>query len=256
MNDTPEKPVYRVNTDAEMRQASQRAQNTFRFFWRELSWEYRRIIPALQMSAVKTMFADRPLDECGPADQVEQMWLKDVVFDGRVVTGKLLNQPNWLKSVRAGDLCSFPFEQLTDWMYAISGRVYGAFTANLMRSRMSVAGRREHDAAWGLQFGDPEKILLTTTGQTDENDETEHPMSRNMAPSLIKQLAINRGLINRADKQGWTFLHRESLAGNATLVKILLERGASRFLETNAGDKAIDFARLMRWQKIIALLSA
>ncbi|MDR3459480.1 MAG: DUF2314 domain-containing protein [Verrucomicrobiae bacterium] len=256
MSNDQANPIYWFNRDdPEMQQAFRRAGSTFRFLWRELSWEYRRIIPALQLAAAKTAFADRPLAECSSDDHVEHMWLGEIIFDGRAVTGKLLNKPNQLKSVKSGDVCSFPVEQLTDWMYASSGRVYGAFTVNLLRLRMNPAERQKHDAAWGLDFGDPGKILLADSGQTDESDETEHPMSINMRPKLIEHLQSNPEIVNQADERGWTFLHRESLAGNAMAVEVLLQHGADRNLQTNDGDVAIDLAKLMRWQKIIALLS-
>lgn len=45
--------------DPEMLAAYKNAQSTFKFFWRELSWEYRRIIPALEIAAVKVAKAPR-----------------------------------------------------------------------------------------------------------------------------------------------------------------------------------------------------
>lgn len=245
------------NEDPQMQQAYKKAGATFRFLWRELSWERRRIVPALNLACVKMVFADRPLAECGPSDPIEQMWLGDINFDGRTITGKLLNEPNRLESVKQGDACVFPFEQLTDWMYAISRRVYGAYTVNLMRSRMKPAESQAHDAAWGLDFGDPTRVLLTASGQPDDSAvEIEHPMSVNMGPSLVKHLQENPGTINQSDNRGWTFLHNESLAGNSLVVDILLKHGADRSLRTRDGDLAIDLARRMRWEKVIGLLSA
>jgi uncharacterized protein YegJ (DUF2314 family) len=256
MNADAHNPIYRFNQDdPEMQQAFRHAGSTFRFLWRELSWERRRIIPALQLSAVKTAFADRPLVECNGNDHVEHMWLSEITFDGRIVTGKLLNNPNRLKSVGAGKKYSFPVEQLTDWMYASSGRVYGAYTVNLLRSRMEPTKLKSHDQAWGLDFGDPAKIFLTYSGQTDESDETEHPMSLNMKPKLVEHIQKNPKIVNEADQRGWTFLHREALAGNASVVEVLLQHGADRNLQTYDGDQAIDLARLMRWNKIVGLLA-
>jgi uncharacterized protein YegJ (DUF2314 family) len=245
-------PVFSFNNDEpEMQEAYRQARSTFRLFWRELSWEYRRIIPALDLACVKTAFADRPLEECDSSDSVEQMWLGEIRFDGRVVSGKLLNQPNKLKSVKQGDTCAFEFKLLTDWMYAISSRVYGAYTVNLMRSRMSSAERQAHDSAWGLDFGDPGKILLTSDGQSDElAAETEHPMSVNMKPSFEDHLQKNPGIVNQPDDRGWTLLHHESLAGNALVVEALLEHGADDSLQTNDGDLAFDLA------KIVSLLAS
>lgn len=251
-------PIFWFNNDEpEMQEAYRQARSTFRFFWRELSWEYRRIIPALDLACVKTAFADRPLEECDSSDPVEQMWLGEVGFDGRIVSGKLLNQPNHLKSVKQGDACAFEFGLLTDWMYAISSRVYGAYTVNLMRSRMNPAERQAHDGAWGMDFGDPGKILLTSDGPGDElATEAEHPMSVNMKPSLIEHLQKNPDIINQPDDRGWTLLHHESLAGNALVVEVLLNHGADHSLQTNDGDLAIDLAQLMGWNRIVSLLES
>ncbi|HPR63340.1 MAG TPA: DUF2314 domain-containing protein [Thermoanaerobaculia bacterium] len=43
-------------TDPEMVKANQRARETFKYFWRELSWEKRRIVPGLDMALVKIAF--------------------------------------------------------------------------------------------------------------------------------------------------------------------------------------------------------
>src|SRR3954462_7337700 len=89
------------NSDPEMQRAYERARANFRYFWREVAWERRRIVPALELGCVKAAFAgpeDEPREDESP--RVEQMWLSDVNFDGRVVTGTLLNTPNWLKTIK------------------------------------------------------------------------------------------------------------------------------------------------------------
>jgi uncharacterized protein len=48
----------------------------------------------------------------------------------------LLNAPNWLKTVKEGDSARIPLGEIGDWMYVISGEVFGAYTVNLLRSRM------------------------------------------------------------------------------------------------------------------------
>src|SRR5262245_2307940 len=106
--------------------------------------------------------------------------------------GALLNAPNWLKTVKAGDPARIPLGAISDWMYASSGEVYGAFTVNLMRSRMGRREREEHDSAWGLDFGDPKTIRLVPQKKgwfgRGEVESQEHPMSEAMAPPLGDQL--------------------------------------------------------------------
>jgi uncharacterized protein YegJ (DUF2314 family) len=50
-------PVFMFDAkDPEMQQAYEAAQASFRYFWRELSWERRRIVPGLDMTMVKLPF--------------------------------------------------------------------------------------------------------------------------------------------------------------------------------------------------------
>src|SRR5262245_4785605 len=131
--------VFMFNAnDPEMQSAHLEAQSSFRYFWRELSWERRRIVPGLDMTMVKLPFTDGPRTDGNP--EYEHMWIGDIDFDGDVLSGTLLNSPNWLSSVRKDNHVSVPFSHLTDWMMTVNGRAYGGFTVNLMRSRMS---RRE-----------------------------------------------------------------------------------------------------------------
>lgn len=144
--------------DPAMQQAYRSARSSFRYFWRELSWEHRRIVPGLDMAMVKFPFTDGPRSD-GNAEY-EQMWIGDVDFDGDEISGSLMNSPNWLTSVRQGASISMPFQSLSDWMMTSSGRAYGGFSVNLMRSRMNSRERAQHDEAWGLDFGDPADVLV------------------------------------------------------------------------------------------------
>jgi uncharacterized protein YegJ (DUF2314 family) len=254
------------DSDPEMQRAYENARASFRYFWRELSWERRRIIPALDLAAVKAPFSDRgqaPRTEGTP--EVEQMWLSDVDFDGQFVSGTLLNAPNWLKTVKQGDPARVPLGEISDWMYAISGEVFGAYTVNLLRSRMGRRERAEHDGAWGLNFGDPTKIrvapepnqgggLLKNWFGKRQTDTQEHPMSEGMASKLKEQLQADPSLVSSKDDRGWTFLHQEALAGNAATVKVLLEAGADPHAVTDQGMTPLHLAQSLGWDKVVALL--
>src|SRR5262245_8150109 len=114
-------PVYYFKgDDPQMAQAIARAVGTFKYLWRELTWEYRRIVPGLEMSAIKAAFKDP--DE--GRDAVEHMWLSELEFDGDVINARLINAPNNLTSVKEGDSISLRVDQIEDWMYVIRGRVY------------------------------------------------------------------------------------------------------------------------------------
>jgi uncharacterized protein YegJ (DUF2314 family) len=267
VNDSQASQVFFADdNDPEMQRACGNARATFRYFWREVSWERRRIIPALDLACVKAPFSD---DEPGapPVDtpQVEQMWLSEIDFDGRLVSGMLLNTPNWLKSVKQGDAVRIPLGQISDWMYVISRKVFGAWTVNLLRSRMGPRECQEHDAAWGLNFGDPTAVhvvsepnkgggLLKGWFGKGQADPQEHPMSENMAASLREQLAQDRSLVSVTDARGWTILHQESLAGNTAAVRVLLDAGADPNAATDHGMTPVQLARSLGWDRVAALL--
>jgi uncharacterized protein len=252
------------NSDPEMQRAYRKAQETFRYFWRELAWERRRLIPGLDLACVKAPFSDAAEPTPGNPD-VEQMWLDQVDFDGKFVSGVLLNNPNWLKSVKAGDSARLPLDEISDWMYAIGGEVYGAYTVNLMRSRMGQRERQEHDAAWGLDFGDPQKIRIVPEPKKSggflkswfgkkETGIGEHPMSEAMAPKLKTDLAKNPSMLHAKDDKGWTLLHQQALAGSTATVRVLLDAGADPNAKTDHGMTPLQLAQTLEWDNVVALL--
>lgn len=254
-------------TDPAMQQAYQAAQGSFRYFWRELSWERRRIVPALDMAMVKLPFTDGPRSDGN--SEYEHMWIGDVGFDGDSISGTLLNSPNWLTCVREGEQVSVPFSHLTDWMMTANGRAYGGFTVNLMRSRMGRKERDQHDQAWGLEFGDPADIrvelqresqpkaglLAGLFGNGSRSDPapvvfSDHPMCVNMIPKIQAQLEADPSIARTIDDDGWTLLHREALAGNLGVVKLLIAVGADPAAQTPAGYTAAELARKIGWPEI------
>lgn len=263
MSDSQRSPIFDFdNDDPDMQRAYKNARDTFRYFWREVAWERRRIIPGLELAAVKAPFFDGTPDDPG---NVEHMWMNDVNFDGREVSGILLNSPNALSSVKEGDEVKAPLKRISDWMYSQLGEVYGGHTVQLMRSRMGRRERQEHDSAWGLNFGDPGRVRIvpeTKKGglfkafRRSSGDDAigEHPMSENMAPELDKQLAEDRSLLKSRDERGWTILHTEALAGSLAPVKVLLKHGADRKAKAKDGRTPADLARSLGWDKVVAVL--
>jgi len=220
-----------------------KAQKTFKYFWRELSWEKRRIVPSLDLAMVKVAFKE---DE----KNIEYMWIDNIYFDGTYIQGVLINEPNSLTNIKNGDKVTIKLDELCDWIFAINREVYGAFTVNLIRSEMSEEEREEHDKAWGLNFGNPNDIKLVVNGNISE----EHPMSLNMTSSLIKNLKSSNDIIEYRGESKETMLHYEALAGNTSQVKILLEYGIDIDLENINGMKAIDLAKIMQWDNVIKVI--
>jgi uncharacterized protein YegJ (DUF2314 family) len=262
-------PVFMFDgADAAMKQAYEKAQQSFKYFWRELSWEHRRIVPGLDMTMVKLPFTDGPRTDGKPV--YEHMWVGEVDFDGETVSGKLLNSPNWLTSVREGAAIRVPFSHLEDWMMTVQGRAYGGFTVNVMRAKMGARERKDHDNAWGLDFGDPAVVRLEIERQEKPKKSffsnlfgggkeppapepggfRDHPMCTNMLGKLEEQLQADPSFGLSPDDEGWTLLQREALAGNLGVVKVLVGHGADVTAKTPQGRTPSNLARGIGWPEI------
>jgi uncharacterized protein YegJ (DUF2314 family) len=257
--------------DPQMLQAYAAAQQSFKYFWRELSWERRRIVPGLDMAMVKLPFSDGPRTD--GQGEYEHMWVGDVDFDGETLTGELLNSPNWLASVKEGDAIRVPFAHLTDWMMTVDKRAYGGFTVNNMRAQMSSSERKQHDSAWGLDFGDPADVrveiergskpkggflagLFGGRAKSPAPPESfrDHPMCVNMLPKIEEQLKADPSIAQSVDDDGWTLLQCEALAGNWGVVKLLVAYGADVAAQTPTGRTAAELARAIGWEEIASCL--
>ncbi|MBC9931798.1 DUF2314 domain-containing protein [Chitinophaga qingshengii] len=236
----------------EMLDAAAKAQATFKYFWRELSWEHRRIIPGLNVACVKVPFAQQFPGDDKPT--VEHMWINDISFDGDNIYGILINDPNSLTNVSNGDEITVPLNQISDWLFAIDDRAYGGFTIQAMRAGMTEEERQDHDEAWGLEFGDYNRILVVNKEEENPENLVEHPMSKNMKPSFVDFLQQNPGELNSADEAGFTLLHKESIAGNLSIVEVLLQQGADTSKQTQSGKTALDFAKQLKWEHLIPVL--
>ncbi|WP_018610504.1 DUF2314 domain-containing protein [Uliginosibacterium gangwonense] len=259
-------PIYSFDHgEAAMQRAVSHARNTFKFFWRELSWEYRRIVPGLGFAAVKIAFETDSRQKDAPP--VEHMWISDIQFDGITVSGILVNSPEWVSTVQEGDAVSAPLQEIQDWMYSLGDQAYGGFTVDVIRAGMTEAERADHDAAWGLEFGAPGSVLIAQYGngnpparleqnaQDANPDLPEHPMSENMKEKIEEALQADSSHVRFVDAEGWSMLHREALAGNHAPVMLLLKHGADPLLKTPDGRTALDLAKAMGWPRIIAALA-
>lgn len=247
-----EQPIFFAETDnPAMNEAFQRAQETFGYFWRELSWEYRRIVPALEVACLKIAFSQ----EIKNKQIVEHMWINDVNFDGETIKGVLLNDPNQLTNVSRGQDVEVPIARISDWLFVRGGKTYGGFTIQAMRGGMNAAELESHDKAWGFDFGDYREVLLAI-GQT-ENPENleEHPMSRNMGEKLAEFLTQYPNELTSTNETGNTMLHNEAIAGNQTSVKVLRQFGADIHAKNKPGKTPLDYAIQMKWKHLVSLLS-
>jgi uncharacterized protein YegJ (DUF2314 family) len=234
-----------------MLEAFEKARQTFKYFWRELYWEYRRIIPALDVACAKVMF-QQPRD--GDTPLVEHMWINEVEYDGEKIYGVLVNDPHELTNIKNGDAVAVSLEELSDWLFASAGKTCGGFTIQAMRSEMDDNERAEHDAAWGMDFGDYNEVLVVRDQKKESDSLTEHPMSRNMKEEIEKYTQQHPEVLTDKDPQGNTLLHREAIAGNRTSVEVLLQAGAHSNEKNNLGKTALDYARQLNWVHLVPLL--
>jgi len=242
---------YADGEDEAILKAFEQARKSFRYFWRELYWERLRIVPALSFACVKVAFSQ----ELNGSTEVEHMWVNDVYFDGERVCGVLVNDPNVLSNVKNGDEVAVPLEQISDWMFAIEGKTYGGFSVQAMRKAMSQSERAEHDEAWGLNFGDPDVVLMAYEQQEHPQNLTEHPMSVNTKENFEEFLRGYPDEITRADDEGYTMLHHEAIAGNRTRIELLLAKGADKNAKNIHGKTALDYARALGWDHVAEALS-
>ncbi|MCA9259172.1 MAG: DUF2314 domain-containing protein [Planctomycetales bacterium] len=274
-------PVAQIPVnDPEIEQAAVRARKTFRYFWRELAWERRRIIPGLDVAAVKGYFTDPPPKgsvETAPLEG-EHMWLMNVDFDGQEISGVLINSPRSLQSLSEGDQVTIRGKQLMDWLYVQAGQVCGGFSVDVVRSRMSAGERKRHDSAWGFDFGDVGIVDLVPPSYLGEPErkrggilsafkkpkatpqdygkvaQIEHPMSINMRDSLDAQLSQQPEFLTETDEHGFTLLHQLCLAGSFEGVDVCLKHGADPARPSAGGLTPLHLAKCLGWTRVVKRL--
>lgn len=237
--------------DPEMDAAFQKARETFKYFWRELYWEYHRIVPALEVACVKVIFSQ----EIDGQEEVEHMWINEVEYDGERITGTLINTPEYLTNIQEGDEVDIPLEQVSDWLFAYDNKSYGGFTIQVLRSEMDDAERADHDKAWGVNFGDYNEVLLVREQKEKPENLVEHPMSINSREGVADFIKENPDEMEMKDLFGNTTLISETIAGNRTVIEVLKAAGADISATNTVGKTALDYAKQLNWTHIIPLLS-
>ncbi|GAA5477319.1 YegJ family protein [Haloferula helveola] len=91
-------------------------------------------------------------DEGDSEENGEHMWVSLISEENGNFTGTLLSSPGWLKSVKQGDEVGFGRSDITDWLYTEDGRAVGAYTVQLLRSRMTEEERADHDSSYPFSF--------------------------------------------------------------------------------------------------------
>lgn len=242
------------NESPEMILAFEKAISTFKYFWRELYWEYRRIVPALELAYVKCAFIqENPEDKNQPL--IEYMWIDQVDFDGSTISGTLLNQPYIIDNVQAGEAVRLQFDSIVDWMFLSNGNVHGGFTIQEYRKSLDAVNRKEYDEAWGIDFGDPDEIFLVYDQKNCPENLAEHPMCKNILDQFIDVINATPKMITDKDESGNQLLHREVIAGNYLFVQELLRLNINKLVMNNQSMTPLDLAHKMGWTNIVNLLN-
>ena len=132
--------------DKGMNAAMAQARKEFPSFWKAVAADRKKEEPELVPAMVKAAFRDE-----GKEDG-EHLWIDEVSYDGKVISGVVASEPADLKSVELGEKVSFPLERLSDWLYVEKGLAKGAFTVQYLRKQMSEDERKEHDTAYPFRF--------------------------------------------------------------------------------------------------------
>lgn len=248
--------IYYANNDhPDLVQAYRDAQESFPYFWRELYWDGRRQVPLIDMASVKVAFTQEYInDDSEPDVRVEHMWIGDIYYDGEFIYGELLNSPNLIDNLQEGEQVGVSLDQISDWMMVSEDCVYGAFTIQTLRNQMQDEQRAQHDLAWGVNFGDGQQIYVVLDQKKHPEYLIEHPMSLSMKGHFVDFITQNPLEVEYVDQYGMSFLHREVIAGNLTLVEVLLQNGADRNALSPSGKKPIDYAKALGWKHLYQVL--
>jgi uncharacterized protein YegJ (DUF2314 family) len=95
-------------------------------------------------------FAVKYLAEQG--DEAEYLWANELKFDGKKYTGKVANDPSYVKSIKMGQAITLKPEEIDDWMYVENGKLKGGFTIRAQRNMLKGEERKKFDEQFKFQF--------------------------------------------------------------------------------------------------------
>jgi len=119
----PDEALLVPADDALMRAAEEEARKTLPHFVSTLN---ERKSPNQRLS-VKVRFEEGKLSE--------YMWLTDLALEGSRIHGSVANLPKRIKRPRFKQRVTITLDQITDWMMEEGGKIEGAFTAKVLRTK-------------------------------------------------------------------------------------------------------------------------
>lgn len=141
---TPEGDIIGVPpSDADMQSASQQARDTFRTFVDQ----FRKHDPNCSPFILKVFYPDSKVPNGG-----EHLWMTVRSVTDKSAIGIITSRPFFISTVKGGDLVEIQLSQISDWLYVQRGRAVGAYTVQLLRSRMTPEQKAQHDSAYPFLF--------------------------------------------------------------------------------------------------------
>ena len=146
-NKTKSEEVYDVDANDEgMNAAIQKARKTFTEFEKAIKSKNPNFKNFTFKKAFPSDFGD------------EHIWIMYVMPNPKKnnYAGIIGNEPQMTKKVKFEDVVEVSKDEITDWMYYDNGKLRGAYTTKLLRSRMSPEERKAFDEETNDELVDSE----------------------------------------------------------------------------------------------------
>ncbi|MFN9717357.1 MAG: YegJ family protein [Planctomycetota bacterium] len=125
-------PVVKASSaDPDMEQAVEEARQT----WPDFVRAYQKKEAGTESFSVKFAF-DAPEDK-------ELMWVEVTSIDDEFVTGRLANDPVWVKDLKLGSKVRRQVSEVSDWMYLRDGRMVGGYSVQVLIKRRQAEEKQE-----------------------------------------------------------------------------------------------------------------
>lgn len=74
---------------------------------------------------------------------VEHIWLSDVTFARGRFQGKVDNEPGKIRGLKAGQVVSVNFDEISDWVYIKNGKLIGGYTIRAHYNELTPHEKKE-----------------------------------------------------------------------------------------------------------------
>jgi len=85
-------------------------------------------------------------------DRNEHIWVSDIFLSENTFYGIIDNLPAYTKQIKMGDTISIKNENIKDWMFLDGDELYGGYTIQVLRNRMTKKERDDFDKSYSIRF--------------------------------------------------------------------------------------------------------